>query len=101
ELPNFVARSGEAHETAQLGIIGVGHYAHGTLLTELKKIVGAQIRAVCSATGRSAHAASDYRQILDDAAIDAVVIATRHNLHARIAVEAIQRGKHVLVEKPP
>ncbi|HZQ10999.1 MAG TPA: bi-domain-containing oxidoreductase [Anaerolineae bacterium] len=111
ELPNFVARSGEAHETAQLGIIGVGQYAHGTLLPELKKIVGAQIRAVCSATGRSAqaearahgaaYATSDYRQILDDAAIDAVVIATRHNLHARIAVEAIQRGKHVLVEKPP
>jgi acetyl-CoA C-acetyltransferase len=32
--------------------------------------------------------------------VDAVVIATRHDSHARYVVQALERGKHVFVEKP-
>jgi predicted dehydrogenase len=105
------ARGRAKSGAVQLGILGAGQYARATLLPALKKIPGARVRAVCSASGRSAHAearasgadyaTSDYREALDDPAIDAVIIATRHNLHAQMAIEAIGRGKDVFVEKPP
>ena len=38
--------------------------------------------------------------MLDDAAVDAVLVATPADLHFRVAQEALLRGKHVLVEKP-
>ena len=44
-------------------------------------------------------ASTDIEQALDDA-VDAVVIATQHNLHASQAVQALEKGKHVFVEKP-
>lgn len=44
--------------------------------------------------------ATDYRHLLDDDAIDAVVIATPTDTHAAITREALAAGKHVLVEKP-
>jgi predicted dehydrogenase len=47
-----------------------------------------------------AYATTDYREILRDAAIGRVIITTPHHLHGRQVVEALQAGKHVLVEKP-
>ena len=41
-----------------------------------------------------------YDELLDDPSIEAVHIATPHQLHAEMAVQAAERGKHVLVEKP-
>lgn len=100
----------EARGEIQLGVIGPGSFARATLLPALKRMPNVSIRGVCSASGRSAEAegraanavycASDYRDILNDAQIDTVVIATRHNLHAPLVVEALGKGKHVFVEKP-
>lgn len=111
DLPKTSSAPREKTDAVQLGIIGVGQYARGTLLPALKKNPAAQVRAVCSASGRSAHseaeasgaayATSDYHEVLNDDKIDAVLIATRHNLHAPLAVEAIALGKHVFLEKPP
>lgn len=42
----------------------------------------------------------DYRQLLADRSIDTVSIATPDHWHAKIALEAMQAGKHVYVEKP-
>jgi predicted dehydrogenase len=42
----------------------------------------------------------DYRRALADAQVDAVAVCLPHNLHASVAVEAAQAGKHVLCEKP-
>jgi len=42
----------------------------------------------------------DYRELLKNKDIDAISIATPNYLHSKIAVEALNRGKHVLVEKP-
>ncbi len=43
---------------------------------------------------------SDYRELLDQADIDAVTIALPNHLHAPIAIEALKARKHVLLEKP-
>lgn len=42
----------------------------------------------------------DYRQLLRDPAVDAVVITTPNDSHASIACDAAKAGKHILVEKP-
>lgn len=49
---------------------------------------------------RGARASADYRDALNDSDLDAVDICLPHHLHARISIEAIARGKHVLCEKP-
>jgi predicted dehydrogenase len=43
---------------------------------------------------------SDYRKVLDDPGVDAVIIATLNGVLAPIAREALLAGKHVLIEKP-
>lgn len=43
---------------------------------------------------------TDYQELLDDDRVDAVVVTTRDDTHFSIAKDAIQAGKHVLVEKP-
>ncbi len=93
-----------------IGMIGAGNFATGTLIPALKKLQGVRLRAICSARGLTAasaarrhgfeYCASDYKEVLADETIDAVVIATRHDTHARFAAEAMRAGKHVFVEKP-
>ncbi|HPG06645.1 MAG: Gfo/Idh/MocA family oxidoreductase [Saprospiraceae bacterium] len=43
---------------------------------------------------------TDYRKLLDDATIDAVVIGTPDHWHPRIFVDALAAGKHIYCEKP-
>ena len=42
----------------------------------------------------------DHRAMLDDKSVDAVAITAPHHLHCRLAVAALEAGKHVLLEKP-
>lgn len=42
----------------------------------------------------------DYRELLEQPDIDAVVIALPNHLHAPVAIEALKARKHVLLEKP-
>jgi len=93
-----------------LGIIGAGNFAKSVLVPALMNTGGFDVRGVISARGLSAEAlkettgagysATDPTRVFEDADVDAVVIATRHDSHARYAIEALGRGKHVFVEKP-
>jgi predicted dehydrogenase len=93
-----------------IGLLGAGNFAQGTLLPALKSISDISLIGVCNATGaRSRSAAEKFGfsycsnsedSILRDPKVDAVVIATRHNLHARQALAALQSGKSVFCEKP-
>jgi len=97
-------------ENVSIGVIGAGNFAKGVLLPHLKQIAGAQIRAIATATGLSArhvgqkfaaeYVTSDYNEILTDPNIDAVLIATRHDLHAQLVIEGLKQGKAIFVEKP-
>lgn len=94
---------------AALGVAGAGNFATAVLLPAFQR-AGARLVTVASAKGVSAaHAArkfgfatatADFDAVLSDPAINAVVIATRHDTHARMAAAALRAGKHVFVEKP-
>lgn len=91
-------------------LVGAGNLAKWAHLPALKKITGASLRAVHSNSGArgkayasrfgAAYASSDYDEILADADIDAVIIASRHKDHAAQAIAALDAGKHVFIEKP-
>jgi predicted dehydrogenase/threonine dehydrogenase-like Zn-dependent dehydrogenase len=93
-----------------LSIIGAGNFATSTLLPALEKLDGVDLLGVCTRSGVQArHVAklfkfqnctSDEQQVLKDQSCDAVVIATRHHLHAPQVIRALQAGKHVFCEKP-
>lgn len=91
-------------------MLGAGGFATGTLIPAMKKVAGLELIGVCAATGLSAKHASDrfgFRycttdedEVLNDPDINTVVVATRHNLHARQVVAALKSGKNVFCEKP-
>ncbi|HRR40708.1 MAG TPA: bi-domain-containing oxidoreductase [Syntrophales bacterium] len=93
-----------------LGVFGAGNFARGVLLPRFKENPAVALRAVATARGMTANAvakqfgipvcANAKDEILADAGINAVLIATRHNLHGPLVVEALKAGKHVFVEKP-
>jgi len=93
-----------------LAVIGAGGFAADTLLPAVQAAGEFSLRAVV--TQRSASAAkvaqefgaalatTDPEAALTDPSVDAVLVATRHDSHARLAMAALAAGKHVFVEKP-
>lgn len=100
------------HEgSIRLALIGAGGFAKGMHLPNIQELKNDfTLQAVVSRTGHNAiatgkrfsskYCTTDYREVLVDAEVDAVIIATRHGNHATLALEALRAGKHVLVEKP-
>src|SRR5262249_45743624 len=100
---------GGMHQKIGIGVIGCGHWGPNHIrsfaslpqsrvlaaadpdksrIQELKKLYPA------------VQFTRNYREILRNKAVDAVIVATPTSLHAKVAQEALQAGKHVLVEKP-
>jgi predicted dehydrogenase len=99
-----------ANDRIRIGVIGTGGRARG-LMTLLKKIPGNDVVAVCDVyeprllqaaeiAGTDVTKVADYRRILDDKGIDAVVIGTPDHWHKTITLDAVAAGKDVYVEKP-
>lgn len=92
-----------------IGIIGAGNFTKMTLLPVLKNI-NAGLKYIASAGGVSGtalakkygflHSTTNYKEILEDGEVDLILITTRHDMHAAMAVEGLLAGKHVFVEKP-
>ena len=98
-----------ANERIRTGIIGAG--GRGRYLTGQFKEIGAEMAAVCDIyepnlqaglkeANTGAKSFHDYRKLLDDKSIDAVIVATPDHWHARMVIDAVEAGKDVYVEKP-
>jgi predicted dehydrogenase/threonine dehydrogenase-like Zn-dependent dehydrogenase len=94
-----------------IAVIGAGAFARSVHLPNiaaldqlfsLRAVVGGKGHAAAAAAKQfgASYTSADLEQILDDESVDAVLIATRHHLHQPLALACLERGKHVLVEKP-
>ncbi len=97
--------------SVRMALIGAGGFAKGMHLPNIKAHPELlTLVAVCSRTGHNAaatakqygaaYSTTDAEDIFSDPDVDAVLIATRHDQHAALALRALRSGKHVLVEKP-
>ena len=93
-----------------VGLIGAGNFVKSTLLPILKNLSNIRLKGLATSTGINAkinaekhdfeYCTTNYHEILNDNEIDIVIIATRHDLHWKLAVEALKNEKDIFVEKP-
>ncbi len=94
-----------------VALVGSGGFATGMHMPNIEKLsFKYKLHAVMSRTGHSAksvakqygakYATTNYDDILNDKDVDLVMIATRHDSHATLVLQALKAGKHVFVEKP-
>ena len=94
-----------------VALVGAGNFAQGQHVPNLTKLrEHYELRAVMSRTGANAkavaaragaaYATTDLDDVLADPAIDLVLISTRHDTHAGLALRVLEAGKSVFVEKP-
>ncbi|HMH34428.1 MAG TPA: Gfo/Idh/MocA family oxidoreductase, partial [Puia sp.] len=98
------------NDKIRLAVIGFGIQGHFDLATALK-VPGVELAGVCDLyTGRLENAkeiygkdiftTKNYLEILERSDVDAIIIATSDNWHARVTKEALKRGKAIYCEKP-
>jgi predicted dehydrogenase len=107
--PRPAPRPASRGAETRIGLIGAGNFAKAFLLPAFTAQPGVRLQVVCTASGVSAAAVakkygaaatSRAEEVIDDPAVDLVMIATRHDTHADYAVRALDAGKAVYVEKP-
>lgn len=93
----------------KIGVIGTGKISQYRHLPEIKSNINAEVHAVCDVVSDRADemaqifnckAYNDFEELLQDPALDAVVVAATNVTHAEMSIAALTLGKHVLCEKP-
>src|SRR4051794_17341878 len=98
------------NDRIRIGMVGTSWWADDMHLPSLTSHPQADVAAIAG-RGREAAGAmagkyhiaqvySDYRQMIDQVRLDAVVISIPDNLHYEVAMAALDAGLHVLCEKP-
>jgi predicted dehydrogenase/threonine dehydrogenase-like Zn-dependent dehydrogenase len=103
------ANTTSADRKLTLGGIGAGNYA-STMLYPFLNNKEVSFKGIATATGINAkdkadklgfnYATTDYKSLLSDKDINTMLIATRHDQHAKMVIEALKADKNVYVEKP-
>lgn len=114
-VPKFSVKLNEqsvsTKDKIKVAVIGAGGFARSAHLPNLRSLSNRfSIHTIVTRSGHIAadiakqfgavNASTDYKTVLADPEINAVIIATRHHLHCTMALDALKAGKHVLVEKP-
>ncbi len=97
-----------AVKSLRMGVVGTGFGRYH--MEGYSKLEGVEVHAVCDLNLEEAHffanqygakhVFKDYREMFSMDELDGVSIATPNCLHAPMAIDALKKGKHVLVEKP-
>jgi predicted dehydrogenase len=107
-----VSRTGSPLETINIGLIGCGGRGRRVMQGYFMQSPSVKVAAVCDvneprmaqakavAGGKNIRTYSDYRKLLDDKDIDAVIVATNDHWHVLPTIHACHAGKDVYVEKP-
>jgi len=92
-----------------VGVVGLGYWGPN-LARNFDRLPGAELSWICDASDEArerwsasfpaARATPDLGEVLSDPAVDALVVATHVPSHAEVALQALEAGKHVFVEKP-
>jgi predicted dehydrogenase len=104
-----ISKSYGKNDTINIGVIGSGSRGTGLIRT-IQNIPKLNVMACCDVlpfrleeamkfSDKKARAYVDYRELLEDKKIDAVIISTPLHLHRDIALDAIDAGVHVYLEK--
>lgn len=98
-----------AEREISVGVVGCGHWGPNHVRV-FSSLPGSKVAAVADPdvrrleSSRQSHPAAcrftDYRELLAQESLDAIVVATPTRTHYEIARAALEAGKHVLVEKP-
>ncbi len=96
-------------DTIKWGIVGLGNIAH-SFAKDLQLVPEGELFAVASRNAGKAsefksqygaiHAFGSYEELFDCPEVEVIYIATPHPSHAQWAIRAMDKGKHVLCEKP-
>lgn len=98
------------YEKLRVGIIGIGMYAAYNHVPQLRATGRAEVVACARRNAARLTMAqealqieqgyTDWRRLVDEVALDAVVVSTPHHAHVEPTLAALERGLHVLVDKP-
>jgi len=108
-IPAQLTESKEEVEMMRMAVIGCGHWGPNHIrnfstLPNVEVVACADLSeerlATINAGYPNVQAFTDYNELLADDEIDAVVVATPTASHFGIVKDSLQRGKHVLCEKP-
>jgi myo-inositol 2-dehydrogenase/D-chiro-inositol 1-dehydrogenase len=94
----------------RIGIVGVGRATRTIHLPALRRVRTVQVAALADVNQQALFSAlkqfgiprgvADYRELLDDPSIEAIAICVPAQLHVEIALNALNAGKHLFIEKP-
>jgi polar amino acid transport system substrate-binding protein len=106
----FTFQGGQPRGVVRLGQIGAGNYAKSMLMPCFRSLAGLSLEGICTTRGANAEAlakrygfrkaTTDAGELFRDPGTNAIMVATRHDSHARYALAALEAGKHAYVEKP-
>jgi predicted dehydrogenase len=95
--------------TLKIGIVGAGTVVRVRHLPETKLNPDAEVSAICDivesrakemAAQYNCKAYTDYKKLIQDPGLDAVIVAATNTTHAEMSIAALKAGKHVMCEKP-